>query len=428
LQALDCGIRISEFEFRFSGLFHRFFPTRFHAKDSSPGGTAEHTIHTGSAAPSGLFAFLRSSPTVETVGYFRDIPPGRVRYPSGTNPVGPFRIAQNSQRVANRAFSSPTFNRAQRRPAAPRLRFLSRQAGGEQVCSRALQMHLFLPFFSSILYVVAALFMKQAAGQGVGVFRITFLCNWITALLFLVLWPMGGAIPEGRPYWQPALVALTFVAGQICTFLALERGDVSVATPVMGVKVVLVAGFTTLIMREQLSLQLWAAAGLSSLGIAFLNRPGGTSRAHAGWTIGYAMLAATCYALFDVLVMKWSPAWGAGRFLPIMLMMAGVLSLAFIPMFRQPLRAIPRPGWRPVLLGGVFMGLQALLLITTLGVFGDATAVNVIYSTRGLWSVFGVMWVGAWFSNTERELGWEVLGWRLVGAAFLSGAVLLVFV
>jgi drug/metabolite transporter (DMT)-like permease len=290
-------------------------------------------------------------------------------------------------------------------------------------------MHLFLPFFSSILYVVAALYMKQAAGLGVGVFRITFLCNWITAVLFLVLWPLGGAIPEGWPLWEPALVALAFVAGQICTFLALDRGDVSVATPVMGAKVILVALFTTVIIGEGVSMQLWVAAGLSSLGIAFLNRPAKSS-AHApiGRTIGYALLAATCYALFDVLVMKWSPAWGAGRFLPIMLLMAGLLSLGFIPMFRQPLQAIPRPGWRPVLWGGLFMGLQALLLITTLGVFGDATAVNVIYSSRGLWSVLAVWWVGAWFSNTERQLGWAVLRWRLAGAVLLSAAIVLVFV
>jgi drug/metabolite transporter (DMT)-like permease len=305
----------------------------------------------------------------------------------------------------------------------------ARQSALRQVCCRAFRiMHLWLPLFSSMLYVVAALFMKQAAGRGVGVLRITFLCNWITALLFAVLWPLGGTIPEGWPFWQPALVALAFVAGQICTFQSLERGDVSVATPVMGAKVVLVALFTTVILGEGVPLRLWVAAGLSSVGIGFLNRPGSsTAHAHMGRTIIYALLAATCYAVFDVLVMKWSPAWGAGRFLPVMILIAGLLSLVFIPMFRQPLRAIPRAGWRPVLLGGLFMGLQGLLLIATLGVFGDATAVNVIYSTRGLWSVLAVWWLGAWFSNTESDLGWGVLRWRLAGALLLSAAVVLVF-
>jgi drug/metabolite transporter (DMT)-like permease len=290
-------------------------------------------------------------------------------------------------------------------------------------------MHLILPFFSSLLYVAGVLFVKQASAHGVGVWRTSFVANWICAMAFLGLLFLGGQLPDWKEWWQPALVGGLFLSGQIATFLALERGDVSVATPVLGVKVVLVAFFSTLILRETLPLTLWIAAVLSSMGIGVLNRRGGRSRqAHLGRTILLALLAAAAYALFDILVQKWAPAWGAGRFLPVMMMFVGIYSLALIPFFQAPLRAISRPAWRPLTAGGLFIASQALLLITTVAVFGDATAVNVVYSARGLWSVLAVWWLGHWFGNREGELGSKVLGSRLAGSGLLCAAIVLLFV
>ena len=132
--------------------------------------------------------------------------------------------------------------------------------------------------------------------------------------------------------WQPALVAVFYLLGQLLNFLALQRGDVSVATPVMGLKILLVAVFTTLLLTSGVSAKLWVAAALSSLSIALLNWSGGARHHHVGRTILYAGCSATMFAMFDVLVQKWSPAWGLGRFLPVM--------LAFVALFSISLRII----------------------------------------------------------------------------------------
>ena len=167
--------------------------------------------------------------------------------------------------------------------------------------------HLLLPLVSSLLYVAAAMFVKQAADGGVGPWRTSFVCNWITAIIFLALLPFGGTIPGPVQFYQPAVVALLFVGGQLLTFLALDKGDVSVATPVMGVKVILVAVFTIAFTGQTVRWQLWLAATLSFIGIAFLNRNGGKgSHGALGRTIVLSLLAASCYASFDVLVTKWS--------------------------------------------------------------------------------------------------------------------------
>lgn len=289
--------------------------------------------------------------------------------------------------------------------------------------------HLIFPFLSSLLYVAGVLLIKRASDFRVGVWRTTFISNAVAALVFLLLLPLGGTM-RWEALGQPLLVAMLFLAGQVLTFLALERGDVSVVTPAMGSKTVMVAWFSTLLLAISLPWVLWVSAILSFVAIALLNRQsqGTAARPGLGRTLTLSIGAAASYALFDVLVQKWSPAWGAGRFLPVMFGFCALLSLVFIPLFKEPLWRVPRAAW-PWLLGGAFcVGFQALSLITTMAVFGDATAVNVIYSARGLWSVVAVMLVGHWFHNPEQQLPKAVLGWRLLGAAMMTAAIVVTLV
>ena len=91
----------------------------------------------------------------------------------------------------------------------------------------------------------------------------------------------------------------------------------------------------------------------------------------------------------------------------------------------EPLLDVPREA-RPWLLGGaLFMALQALFLISTLAVFGDATAVNVVYSARGLWSIAIVWLIGHWFGSHEQHLGTTILRLRLLGAAVMTTAIII---
>ncbi len=280
--------------------------------------------------------------------------------------------------------------------------------------------HLLLPFSSSLLYAVAALLLKRAAVLGAGVVRTMAVVNGLTAVAFLCVLPFGGTVRVGD-LWQPVVVGLLFVAGQTTTFLALKAGDVSVATPVMGIKTVLVAGLATVVLADRPPWQLWAAALLSVTAIVLLNASGG-GRTRVVVTSLWALAAAGCYSCFDVLVQKWSPAWGAGRFLPIMAAAAALPALAAWPVFGEP-RTTGGAAW-PWLLGGAgVMAVQAVLLTAALAVFGDATAVNVVYSARGLWAVVAVWAVGGWFRNDERLLGRRVLGARLCGAAVMTAAI-----
>src|SRR6201996_9020630 len=132
--------------------------------------------------------------------------------------------------------------------------------------------HLLFPFSASLLYVAAALFLKRAQQLGGGGLRTTFIANVAIALVFTALLPLGGKGQPATQLWQPALVAVLFVAGQVLSILALSQGDVSVATPVLGAKTIFVAWFTTLLLAIALPWQLWCAAALSFGAIILLQR------------------------------------------------------------------------------------------------------------------------------------------------------------
>ena len=188
-----------------------------------------------------------------------------------------------------------------------------------------------LPLVAALLYVFGALLVKRSGDLGVGVWRTAFVSNLISVVVFQLLLPLGGAFPR-ELLWQPALLGGLFVLAQLLNYLALQRGDVSVATPVLGLKIILVALFTTLLLTQGVSPKFWAAAALSSFAIVLLNRSGGKHH-HVGSTIFCAGLSAAAFALFDVLVQKWSPAWGTGRLLPVMFWCVAVFSGVLVPFF-----------------------------------------------------------------------------------------------
>ena len=77
-------------------------------------------------------------------------------------------------------------------------------------------------------------------------------------------------------------------------------------------------------------------------------------------------------------------------------------------------------------MAGLLMGVQALTIVYAIAAFGRATEMNVIYASRGLWSVIAVWLVGHWLHSQEQALGKAVLRRRLLGASLLMVAIVIV--
>lgn len=293
---------------------------------------------------------------------------------------------------------------------------------------------LLLPLIAAILYVVGALLLKRASDLGADVWRTTRIINYTTAVVAVPLWLLGGTVPASSLWWQPPAAATLFFSGQVFTLLALNTGDVSVATPVLGLKILLVALLSTVLIGDPIGVRLWTAAGLSSLAIALLNIDRGHAHSRVGRTIFLAALGAASYACFDVLIQKWSADWGTGRILPIAMVTAAVYSVPLRYFSRGLVRSadlqvsegVGRSYTPWLIAGAAAFAVQGMMFITSVSIWRQATSANVLYSSRGLWSVLAVWGVGHWFTNREQHLGARVLVWRFIGAILLMAAIAMV--
>ena len=286
---------------------------------------------------------------------------------------------------------------------------------------------LLIPLACAFVYVLGAMAVKHAALLGADVWRCSFLSNLAMSVLFVPLWLWAdGPVPPLADFLQPVVVGVLFLGGQALTFFALSTGDVTVVTPVMGTKVILVALGTSLLHVGAVPLQWWIGAGLSSLAILLLHSGEAHRKKAVVRTALLTFASALSFSISDVLLQKWLPAWGSIRFLPVMFLTSGLLSFGFLPLFHAPLSQLNAAAWRWLAAGALLLAANNAAFVLSISLAGSATAVNIVYSARGLFSVLLVWLVGHWFRNDEGRLGGRVLRRRFAGAGLMLAAIALV--
>lgn len=297
----------------------------------------------------------------------------------------------------------------------------------------------FLPMGAGLGYACGAIAIKRALGAGASGGGVNLLCNSVMALFFQLLWLLPGRIEHPVLFLAPLGCGFLFFLGQVFTFRAISSGDVSVATPLLGSKVVLVAFFSVFLIGKPLPALWWIASILASIGIALISYiPGGSHRCLAV-TVGWSFSAAAVFALTDVCVQKWVPSVGYSRFAPLMFGAMGVLSLVYLPsLLKQPIRSpshssqgfhlgYPKASLPWLFGGALLLAIQALAMYSAIGLHGSATLTNILYGSRCLWSVLLVWIFGAMAGDSSTgEDRPSIMVRRLLGALLLLGAMALV--
>jgi drug/metabolite transporter (DMT)-like permease len=286
--------------------------------------------------------------------------------------------------------------------------------------------YFLLPLSAGFIYALSTLFVKRASASNVGLTRTLCLSNWMMGVLFLFVFLFHQGPVNWELWYAPLLAGFCFFLGQVFTFVAIRIGDVSVMTPVMGTKVVFVALAALVLTAEPPPPLVWGGAILTAIAIFALGVGDFRSNRAVLPAIAAALASAAFFGLTDSLVQKWGRSMGPQFFIGAMFSCVALMSFGLIPFFRGSLRSINRWAWPWLLAGTFLMALQALLLGLALSNFGAATEMNILYSSRGIWSIILVITVGPYFANLEREAGIRVMILRLVGAVLLTAAIGLV--
>lgn len=281
-----------------------------------------------------------------------------------------------------------------------------------------------------MLYAIAASAIRGATERGMGGLVATIYANLATAIVFLVFVPWGSLEILPR-IWTPSLVlAGVFICGQFLTVFALKAGHASVSTPAMGSKVVMVA-LLAFALGGSVGVNIWIGAILTTIGIIVLAWPTEHLPLRPALKgIILSICAAFCYAMFDTLTQRYSnqPGLSFGQILPPAMIVASIVSSLIVMLITRQIPRVVKGTGRYLLAGVLLMAIQSVLIISSIGFFGDAAKMNVVYGSRGVWSVLLVWMMGHYFSHTEtrQHLPRAVFVRRLIGAVLIGAAVVLV--
>ena len=288
--------------------------------------------------------------------------------------------------------------------------------------------YLLLPLLAALVFATSSMCFKRAFLEGCSPTRSLLQTNMAIGALFLPLFVFDHQPFNTAHLGWPLLAGLLFFVGQCANFASLRMGDVSLATPIMGCKVVLVALCGSVFFGVSLTPMHWIAAALTSLGVLVLGGSDLRRGRRVGLTTVLAIGCSLCFAGVDTVVQHGARDFGSFNFLSIIFATLGLISAALWPWLAPGERKTPHAAMRWLLAAIALTAAQGFLMTVSIGIWQDATSVNVVYSLRGVFSVALVGFAGRWFGNSERdEAGGRTLGFRFAGAGLILLAVILTF-
>lgn len=266
---------------------------------------------------------------------------------------------------------------------------------------------------------------KKANTYDVGVTRLYFVQSLVVLPFLLIPGILLWQPVEGPQILWAAGSGVTFFVGWLFSMMAIRVGDVSLQTPLMGMKVTFVALLTVLLGTRDLSADVWTSVILATVAVFIMGFPRRARPGRVLNTIIFATLASVSFAISDVVIGAHAPAFGPIPFLAVMVSVNAVLAFALIPFFREPLHRISTEGWRWTALGVGVMVLQVLTLVIYMAVTGKAAEANIFFSLRGLFAVlFGGYAARLLLIQTER-LDRVSFVQRLIGAVLMSVSIVI---
>ncbi len=216
-----------------------------------------------------------------------------------------------------------------------------------------------------------------------------------------------------------------YLLAQCAFFLALKQTDASRLAPLLGLKILFLAGISIIFLHNTFNGLQWLGVLLCLGGAVMSNWSGGSIPVKSAMLI----LVACCgFSLSDTYIKILIDSLGYENIF-FGASMAGVVSYVFAGICSIPmLFIVPGISFRqlkPAMPFSICWFVAMLLLFSCFGLIGPVFG-NIIQSSRGIISVIiGAIVAGYGFSTLETRLNPGLLGRRIIAAALISAAVIL---
>lgn len=275
----------------------------------------------------------------------------------------------------------------------------------------------------AVAYPVAMLLIKRSYLEGVHPYQHLLLGTLVQAAVFALLLPFAEFPSDPAVLWLPLAGIGTFLAAQFFTVMAIFRGDASLQTPIMGTKVVFVSVMSVVLLGSALSTELWVASVMAAVAVFLLGWSRPQHAGHLAQGIAFGLASSLSFALTDIIMVRAADVLDPRFLLPFIMIGAALLMSISLPFtagwtFRFQPRALV---W--LLPGAVLFSVQAVGFGMALAGWQNPSLTNIVYSTRGVWSVVVVLLVGRRVGVPEGTMGRGVAAARVSGAALMVGVV-----
>ncbi len=282
-------------------------------------------------------------------------------------------------------------------------------------------------FFQSCSYLGSRWFVGRYPGGSVKLLALAHV--WMGAasvFLAAAFWPEE--MPAFGTYAYSLLGTVGFyLLGQMCLFLALRHTDASRVSPLLGLKVLMLALMSAAFLDVHYNIQQWAAVGLSILAAVMLALSGGTIARNS---LLWAIAACLPYCLSDMNIKLL-----VGHFESMGLLGSSVFATAITYIFCGLIGGIlliflPRESkrqWRYALPFAAAWLISMLFLYACFAQIGVVFG-NILQSTRGIQSILMGAVVAHWgMVSLERKVARGALLERIAAAALMTAAIALFY-
>ena len=287
---------------------------------------------------------------------------------------------------------------------------------------------ILFPFFSAALYCISITLAKYATrAETFSGISMLVMNNILSGLVFIPAIFFDSTMPDWSIVWQPLLASGFCAIGNIAIFICAEKGEVSLMTPIMGIKIMFVIFFSRILLNTSIPHSITLAGIICCMAVFIMGWQKKTlhSSNKLVITISLALCACISYALCDVIMQKYAPNFTRNAMLSLTTVAMPLSIIPFLPRFFKDVVRSNKTTLAVGATSAIIMVFEMyLMFLSIVGEVGAALC-NILYNTRGIISVIVIFIVGK-FIKEMKEVSKTSALQRIIGASMILGAVVIV--